>query len=101
MEALTGSGLEELDLSGNSIGKSTKRNECGEAFQNFFAENRDIMKVKLNWNNIRGTMGNSIILGLAQAEKLKKLEMTNNLLGINYESAEAPANYLSILLSQQ
>jgi len=57
MTQLQNSALEELDLSGNSIGKSAKRNEAGEAIYTFLFENSHLEEFKANWNNLRGKLG--------------------------------------------
>lgn len=75
--------------------------ECGDAFKAFLTENRHLESLKLNWNNIRGTIGSKIIQGLALSHALKHIEFSNNLLGITYDGIEAPANKFSDLLLQQ
>jgi Ran GTPase-activating protein (RanGAP) involved in mRNA processing and transport len=63
--------IEYLDLSGNNIGKSSHINETAEAFQEFLTNNRRLEVLKMNWNNIRGNMGERIIEGLIYCYSIK------------------------------
>ena len=58
------SSIEYLDISGNNIGKSSFINETSESLYQFLAHNRTLEILKVNWNNIRGHMGEKIIDGL-------------------------------------
>lgn len=56
--------IQYLDLSGNNIGKSSYSNETADVFNEFLVTNRELEILKLNWNNIRGHMGEKLIEGL-------------------------------------
>jgi len=99
VQALQNSTIEELNLSGSGIGKSSKRNESGQALYAFMSDNRHLEQIKLNWNNLRGHVGQLVIRGLTTCQTIKRVELTNNLLGMDYENSEAPANFLAGFLN--
>ena len=53
--------VEDLNLSGNSIGKSSSASDCGDAFKGYLTQNRHLEVLRLNWNNIRGQIGAKIV----------------------------------------
>lgn len=63
--------LEYLDLSGNNIGKSSFINDNADALHEFLTNNRTLEILKMNWNNIRGSMGEKIIEGLIYCYNIK------------------------------
>ena len=88
-----------VDLSGNNIGKSTFANEAAEAIYEFLVGNRDIDIIKLNWNNIRGHMGERIIDGLLQCLSVREVHLNNNLLGVAYDDKQPPICKMAELLT--
>lgn len=79
------SNIENLDISGNFIGKSAYNNEASEALFDFLSHNETLEILKINWNNIRGHMGEKIIDGLIHSANIKEVHINNNLLGMAYE----------------
>jgi len=79
------SALEYFDLSGNRIGKTSHGIECGEILNEYLHTNRVLEHLKMNWNNLRGIIGEKIIEGLVHCYSIKTVEFNNNLLGIAYE----------------
>ena len=77
--------LEYLDISGNNIGKSSYCTETADAINDFLVNNRTLETIKMNWNNIRGNMGEKIIEGLLLCYSIKEVHMNNNLLGVAYD----------------
>lgn len=77
--------LEYLDVSGNNIGKSSLMNENADAIHDFLYNNRTLEVLKMNWNNIRGSMGEKIIEGLIYCYSIKEVHLNNNLLGVAYD----------------
>lgn len=63
--------LEYLDISGNNIGKSSLMNDNADALHEFLTNNRTLEILKMNWNNIRGSMGEKIIEGLIYCYSIK------------------------------
>lgn len=53
----------------------------------------------MNWNNIRGPVGEKIIEGLITCSSIKTVSMNNNLLGIVYDEKQAPVSRLAELLT--
>lgn len=78
--------LEYLDISGNNIGKTSYSSECSESMCQFLSSNRGLEILKLNWNNLRGAMGEKIIEGLTHCPCLREIHLNNNLLGITYDN---------------
>lgn len=91
--------IEYLDISGNNIGKSSHINETADAIQEFLTNNRRLEVLKMNWNNIRGTMGERIIEGLIYCYGIKQLHLNNNLLGVGYEDKQPPITKMAELLT--
>ncbi len=74
--------LESLDISANAIGKTSKAIEFADTFNIFIAESKTLDEVKINWNNLRGQVGEKIVSGLKNATMLKHVSLSNNLLGV-------------------
>jgi Ran GTPase-activating protein (RanGAP) involved in mRNA processing and transport len=77
--------LEYLDISGNNIGKSSFINENADAICDFLVNNNRLEILRMNWNNIRGHLGEKIIEGLIYCRAIRQVHMNNNLLGVAYD----------------
>lgn len=77
--------LESLDISGNCIGKTSQSIECSEVIYDYLKQSRNLETLKMNWNNLRGQVGEKIIDGIGQCYTLKYVHLNNNLLGVAYE----------------
>lgn len=86
-------------MSGNNIGKSSFANETSEALFDYLAGNRDLEIIKMNWNNIRGHVGERIIDGLLQCSSVREVHVNNNLLGVAYDDKQPPICKLADLLT--
>lgn len=93
------SSLESLDLSGNNIGKSSFINENADALCDFLSNNRRLEVLKMNWNNIRGHMGEKIIEGLIFCRSVKQVHLNNNLLGVAYDDKQPPITRMAEFLT--
>lgn len=56
--------IEYLDLSGNNIGKTSFSNEVADNLNSLINTNNTLEILKINWNNLRGQVGEKIIEGL-------------------------------------
>lgn len=65
--------LEYLDISGNNIGKSAYSSECAENMNIFLTRNRNLEHFKINWNNLRGVVGEKVIDGLVTCFNIKTI----------------------------
>lgn len=90
--------LEKLDLSGNSIGKTSLSAEFAEVIHDYLHSNLHLDSLKMNWNNLRGAVGEKIIDGLINCYKIKSVHLNNNLLGFAYEGKEPPVCKMAELL---
>ena len=88
-----------MDISGNNIGKSSFSNEAAEALCDFLTNNRDLDIIRMNWNNIRGHMGERIIDGLRHCFSVREVHLNNNLLGVGYDDKEPPICKMADLLT--
>ena len=91
--------LEYLDISGNNIGKTSFSNECAETLNGFLANNRNLEILKINWNNLRGAVGEKIIEGLLHCYSIREVHLNNNLLGVGHEEKLPPICKISEFLS--
>ena len=82
--------LEYLDISGNNIGKTSFSIECAESINQFVAANRNLEILKMNWNNLRGAVGEKIIDGFLHSYSLREIHLNNNLLGVAYDDKKPP-----------
>ena len=64
--------------------------EFAEVLHDYLYSNRTLDTLKLNWNSLRGAVGEKVIDGLANSYKLKSVYLNNNLLGVAYEGKEPP-----------
>jgi Ran GTPase-activating protein (RanGAP) involved in mRNA processing and transport len=90
--------LEKLDLSGNSIGKTSLSAEFAVVVHDYLYSNQYLDTLKMNWNNLRGAVGEKIIDGLVNCYKIKAVHLNNNLLGVAYEGKEPPVCKMADLL---
>lgn len=72
--------------------------EFGEVIHDYLYSNRTLDTLKMNWNNLRGAVGEKIIDGLIYSYKIKNVHLNNNLLGVAYEGKEAPICKMAELL---
>ena len=59
--------------------------DCGEALFQFLAENTTLEIFMADWNNLRGVPGEKVIDGLSKCYMIKKISLSNNLLGVAYD----------------
>lgn len=74
--------------------------EFADVIHDYLSTNRTLDTLKMNWNNLRGAVGEKIIDGLIYCYKIKAVHLNNNLLGVTYEGREAPVCKMSELLQQ-
>ncbi len=53
----------------------------------------------MNWNNIRGQIGEKIIEGLVLSKRITQVHLNNNLLGVAYDDKEPPICKMAELLT--
>ena len=90
--------LEVLDISGNNLGKSAASNELGESLYLYLSNNRSLEVIKMNWNSLRGAVGDKIMEGLVECTGIREVYMNNNLLGVSYDDKQPPVNRLAEML---
>jgi hypothetical protein len=54
----------------------------------------------MNWNSIRGHVGEKIIDGLLTCISIKSVSLNNNLLGVVYDEKQAPISKMAELLTK-
>lgn len=90
--------LEVLDISGNNLGKSSASGELAESLYLFLSNNRSLEVLRMNWNSLRGNVGDRIMEGLVECTGIREVYMNNNLLGVTYEEKQPPVNRLAEML---
>jgi Ran GTPase-activating protein (RanGAP) involved in mRNA processing and transport len=63
------------------------------------ANNSYLDIIKMNWNNIRGHVGERIIDGLLQCSSIREVHLNNNLLGVAYDDKQPPICKMADLLT--
>jgi Ran GTPase-activating protein (RanGAP) involved in mRNA processing and transport len=90
--------LDQLDISGNNIGKSPGAMELAENLNLYLTNNRTLEILKLNWNSLRAVPAERIVEGLIYCYGLRELHFNNNLIGVSYDDKQPPVNRMSELL---
>ena len=73
--------LKHLNLNGNSIGQTSLGVEAMDCMRDLLFATKTLETLDLSWNNIRGRQGLSLAEGLVDNASLKKINLSQNLLG--------------------